>query len=116
MFDLADRRNPFVDYSIVYVPYCTGAVHLGNTTTTYAPDLTVRHKGYVNGTAALDHLIATFPDATNVVVLGESAGALAAPVYAGLMSDRLLTAQITVLADGSGSYPDAVPFNNLIAV
>ena len=116
MFDLADRRNPFVDYSIVYVPYCTGDVHLGNTTTTYAPDLTVRHKGYVNGTAALDHLIATFPDATNVLVLGESAGALAAPVYAGLMSDRLPTAQITVLADGSGSYPDVAPLNNLIAV
>jgi Pectinacetylesterase len=115
MFDLADKRNPFADYSIVYVPYCTGDVHLGNTSTKYAPGLTVRHKGYVNGTAALDYLAATFPDATNVAVIGESAGSVAAPLYAGLASDRLPKARITVLADGSGSYPDVPRVNNIIA-
>ena len=67
IFDFADERNPFADYSVVYVPYCTGDVHLGDTTTEYAPGLTVHHKGYVNGTAALDHLAATFPGATEVV-------------------------------------------------
>jgi hypothetical protein len=115
MFDLADKRNPFADYSIVYVPYCTGDVHIGNTTTTYAPGLTVRHKGYVNGTTALDHLAARFPDATNVAVMGESAGSIAAPLYAGLVSDRLPKARITVLAAGSGSYPDVPRFNNLVS-
>jgi Pectinacetylesterase len=114
MFDLTDKRNPFADYSIVYVPYCTGDVHLGDTTTNYASGLTVRHKGYVNGTAALDYLATTFPESTNVVVMGESAGSIAAPLYAGLVSDRLANARITVLADGSGSYPDAPRFNNLI--
>ena len=77
IFDFADARNPFADYSVVYVPYCTGDVHLGNTTTEYAPGLTVQHKGYVNGIAALDHLAATFPGATEVVVVGESAGSIA---------------------------------------
>jgi Pectinacetylesterase len=33
VFDFADARNPFADYSIVYVPYCTGDVHIGNATT-----------------------------------------------------------------------------------
>ena len=56
IFDFGDARNPFADYSVVYVPYCTGDVHLGDITTEYAPGLTVHHKGYVNGTAALDHL------------------------------------------------------------
>jgi Pectinacetylesterase len=106
VFDFADRRNPFADYSIVYVPYCTGDVHIGNAVTEYASDLTIRHKGYVNGTAALDHLAATFPGATDVVVMGESAGSIAAPLYAGLVSDRLPDAKVTVLANGSGSYPD----------
>jgi hypothetical protein len=115
MFDLADKGNPFADYSIVYVPYCTGDVHIGNTTTKYAHGLTVRHKGYVNGTAALDHLAATFPAATDVAVMGESAGSVAAPLYAALASDRLPEARITVLADGSGSYPDVPRFNNIIA-
>jgi Pectinacetylesterase len=109
IFDLTNESNPFADYSIVYVPYCTGDVFIGNATTTYADGLTVQHKGYVNGTAALDHLAATFPDATDVVVAGLSAGSVAAPLYGGLVSDRLPDAEITVLADGSGAYPDDVP-------
>jgi hypothetical protein len=115
MFDLSDERNPLADYSIVYVPYCTGDVHIGNTTTRYARGLTVRHKGYVNGTAALDHLAAAFPDATDVAVMGESAGSVAAPLYAGLVSDRLPEARITVLADGSGTYPEVPRLNDIIA-
>jgi Pectinacetylesterase len=106
VFDSADQRNPFADYSIVFVPYCTGDVHLGDATTEYAPGLTIQHKGYVNGTAALDQLVATFPGATDVVVMGESAGSVAAPLYAGLVSDRLPDAGITVLANGSGGTPD----------
>jgi Pectinacetylesterase len=115
IFDFADVRNPFADYSFVYVPYCTGDVHIGNTTREYAPGLTVEHRGYVNGTAALDHLAATFPGATDVVVIGESAGSVASPLYAGLVSDRLPEAGITVVAHGSGSYPDAPRFTKLIA-
>jgi hypothetical protein len=115
IFDFADERNPFADHSFVYVPYCTGDVHLGNTSAEYAPGLTVQHKGYVNGSAALDHLAATFPDATEVVVIGESAGSIPAPLYAGLVSDRLPDARITVLADSSGAYPDTPVINGLIS-
>jgi Pectinacetylesterase len=115
IFDFADKRNPFADYSVVYVPYCTGDVHLGNASRQYAPGLTVQHKGYVNGTAALDRLVASFPRATRVVVAGESAGSVAAPLYAGLMSDRLPDARITVLADGSGSYPDVRRVDEILA-
>jgi hypothetical protein len=115
IFDFADERNPFADYSVVVVPYCTGDVHIGNATTEYTADLTIQHKGYVNGTAALDHLAATFPGATDVVVMGESAGSIASPLYAGLVSDRLPDAEITVLADGSGSYPDLADVNARLA-
>jgi hypothetical protein len=106
VFDFADDRNPSADYSVVYVPYCTCDVHIGNATTEYAPGLTIQHKGYVNGTAALDHLAATFPSATDVEVMGESAGSMASPLYAGLVSDHLPNARIAVLADGSGAYPE----------
>jgi len=115
LFDFTDERNPFADYSVVYVPYCTGDVHLGNTTVEYSPGLTIQHKGYVNGMAALDYLAASAPGATEVVVIGESAGSIAAPVYAGLVADRLPGARITVLADGSGSYPDVGRLNEIIA-
>jgi hypothetical protein len=106
VLDAADGRNPFADHSVVYVPYCTGDAHLGDAVTEHAPGLTVRHKGLVNGTAALDHLAATYPGATDVVVMGESAGAVAAPLYAGLVADRLPDARITALANGAGGTPD----------
>jgi hypothetical protein len=115
IFDFGAARNPFADYSVVYVPYCTGDVHIGNTTTKYARGLTVHHKGYVNGSAALDRLASTFPEATDVVVIGASAGSVAAPLYAGLVSDRLPQARITALADGSGSYPDVSRLREIIA-
>jgi hypothetical protein len=115
IFDFADERNPFADYSVVVVPYCSGDVHIGNAITEYTPNLTVQHRGYVNGTAALDHLAATFAGATDVVVMGESAGSIAAPLYAGLVSDRLPEAKIAVVADGSGSYPDLPDINTRLA-
>ncbi len=89
------------------MPYCTGDVHIGNATAEYSPELTVQHKGWVNGTAARDYLAENFPDAAQVVVVGASAGSIAAPLYAGSISDLLPDAQITVLADSSGAYPDA---------
>lgn len=115
IFDFDDERNPFADWSVVYAPYCSADVFLGNATTEYADGLTIQHKGYANGTAALDHLATTFPDATEVVVVGESAGSVAVPLYAGLAADRLPDARITGLADGSGSYPGDPALSTLIA-
>jgi pectinacetylesterase len=114
IFDLVDDRNPFGEYSMVYVPYCTGDVHLGTTDNEYAPGVTVHHRGVANDTAALDHLADSFPDATDIVVVGESAGSIAAPLYGGIVADRYPDARIAVLADGSGSYPDLPEINGLL--
>ena len=111
IFDFSNPENPFADYSFVYVPYCTGDVHLGNLTHEYSPELTVEHVGMVNGTAALTYLAENFADAEQVVVVGESAGAVAAPLYGGLVSDLLPDAQVTVYADGAGAYPDEPGIN-----
>lgn len=106
IFDLDNPANPFGGSSFVYVPYCTGDVHLGDTTREYSPELTVEHNGYVNGTTALAYLAETYPDVEQVVVVGESAGAIAAPLYGALVTDALPDAQVTVFSDGSGGYPD----------
>jgi hypothetical protein len=114
VFDFSDPRNPLADYSFVYAPYCTGDVHLGTAEHVYGPQLTVEHKGSINATVALDDLAAHFPNAQQVVVTGESAGSAPTPLYAGLAHDRLPTADITVLADGSGAYPDVPAVDALI--
>ncbi|MDO8363508.1 MAG: pectin acetylesterase-family hydrolase [Actinomycetota bacterium] len=112
IFDFENPDNPFADYSVVYVPYCTGDVHIGNTTHDYGDGVVIQHKGYVNGTTALAALAERFPDVAVVVMAGESAGSIPTPLYAGLAHDLLPAARLTVLADGSGAYPD-VPALNL---
>ena len=106
IFDLANPDNPFADYTFIFVPYCTGDVHLGDVTREYSPELTVEHNGFVNSTTALTYLVENYADAAQVVVVGESAGAVAAPVYGGLVADLLPDAQVAVLADSSGAYPN----------
>jgi hypothetical protein len=114
IFDFTDARNPMADYSFVFAPYCTGDVHLGNATHVYGPELTVEHKGSVNASTALDDLATQFPDAAEIVVTGESAGSVPTPLYAGLAHDLLPKAEITVLADGSGAYPDVPAINSVL--
>lgn len=114
IWDDTNPANPFRDWSVVFVPYCTGDVHIGNNTADYGNGVTVEHKGYVNGVAALDTLAASFPDADHIVVSGESAGSVPDPLYAGLAADLFPEARITVLADGSGAYPDVPGINALI--
>ena len=111
IFDFARADNPFVDYSFIYVPSCTGDVHLGDATREYSPELTVEHNGFVNGTAALDYVAEHYPDATQVVVVGKSGGSIAAPIYGGLAADLLPNTQVTVFGANSGSLPDDPDLN-----
>jgi hypothetical protein len=114
MFDITRADNPFAEYSFVYVSPCTGDAHLGNVAQEYSTELTVEHRGYVNGTAALTYLAEQYPDATQVVVVGKTAGSVAAPIYAGLVSDLLPDTQVTVFGAQSGAWPDDPDFNSEI--
>ena len=111
ILDFARADNPFADYSFIYVASCTGDADLGDVTREYSPELTVEHNGFVNGTAALGYLAEHYPDATQVVVVGNTGGSVAAPVYGGLVADLLPDAQVTVLGGGSGHFPDDPDFN-----
>jgi hypothetical protein len=106
IFDFGHPENPFRDYTVVDVSYCTGDVHLGDNTAEAPSGRPVHFNGWVNGTAAREYVAANFPDAEQVVVIGLSAGAVAAPLYAAALSDQLPDARITVIADSSGAYPD----------
>ncbi|MEP1122948.1 MAG: pectin acetylesterase-family hydrolase [Ilumatobacter sp.] len=114
LFDAANDANPLADHSIIYVPYCTGDGHLGNIRTEYSPGVVVEHRGWANTDAVLDHLVEVYPAVAQVVVAGESAGSVATPLVAGVMSDRLPAAEIVTFGDGSGAYPDLPVINESI--
>ncbi len=108
IFDLGNPANPVGDWSMVFVSYCTGDVHLGETDKTYAKpdgsDVTIRHRGHVNAHAALAWMKDNIGDAKQVLVAGSSAGAIAAPVYAGVVSKAYPDARVHQLGDGAGGY------------
>jgi hypothetical protein len=114
-FDFDNPENPLADYSFVYVPYCTGDVHMGNATTDYGDGIVIEHHGQPNAAAALDYLVERYPDAAKLVVTGESAGSVPTPVYAALAADLLPDAEIVTFGDSSGAYPDVDAVTALIA-
>lgn len=72
------------DWDIVFMPYCTGDVHIGNANATYLdpngvePPLAWRHNGYNNTLAALNHAASQFTNVDKMLVTGYSAGGVAA--------------------------------------
>ena len=115
IFDFARADNPFADYSFIYVPSCTGDAFLGDVTREYSPELTVEHKGFVDGTATLNYVAEHYPDATQVVVVGKTNGSIAAPIYGGLVADLLPDAHVTVFGAQSGHIPDDPDLNAQIS-
>ncbi len=107
-FALDDPRNPFADWSQVFVSYCTGDVHLGTSDTDYTREdgsiLTIHHRGRVNAQAALDYLYQQFPDASRLFVSGGSAGAIASPFYAAEIAQHYPQAAIVQFGGGAGGY------------
>lgn len=105
--------NPFAAYTVVFVPYCTGDVHLGHRTTSYpvaatdstvAHTVTIHHYGYVNARAALDWTFANVLAPDTIVVTGSSAGAIPSPVFASLLADQYPGARVVQLGDAAGGY------------
>ena len=114
IFDFDNPANPFADWSVVFMPYCTGDVFLGDATTTYGDDLVIEHRGAANAGHGLDYIAENYPDAERLFVTGSSAGGVPAPLIGGLASDVLPAADIAVLADASGGYPSNPVTNSVI--
>lgn len=75
----SDPRNPFLGWSHLYIPYCTGDAHMGNKTPGYG----VHHAGQVNAKAALEWLKTNVSNNPGkVFVTGGSAGSVASYVWA----------------------------------
>lgn len=80
MLDLADPKNPFRDWSWVYIPSCGGDVHTGDARVRYG-SVVVEQRGWQNAHAALERAFREFdPDA--ILVAGCSAGSVGSAWHA----------------------------------
>jgi hypothetical protein len=104
LFDFDNPENPVGDWSVIYLPYCTGDVFLGTRAHTYSDEVTISHTGNLNARKGVEHLLANHPGATHVFVTGSSAGAVPAPLVAGLVAEQYPDADVAALGDGAGGY------------
>ena len=70
IFDRDDADNPFRDFDMALVPYCTGDVHIGSRVT----DDGLHFVGQENLKLDLPRIKETFPDPDRVYLVGSSAG------------------------------------------
>jgi Pectinacetylesterase len=114
ILDVANEANPVRDYTIVFIPYCTGDVHLGTREVEYElkgdKTLSVRHGGGANVEAVLDWVYTNIHNPRTVFVTGVSAGAIPTPVVAEKVARHYPRTRVVQLGDGAGGYhADAVP-------
>jgi hypothetical protein len=83
--DASVLANPIAEFTQVFIPYCTGDVHIGGADTTYEFDIgngpvqwTIQHRGYDNVVAVLDwvseHYETVGEPPRTVLLTGASAG------------------------------------------
>ena len=107
IYDRDNPDNPLKDWYHVFVPYCTGDLHLGDNEATYTSpantEFTVQHKGAVNARSVLDWLFENFKEPESVFITGCSAGAYAAALYTEKVAEQYPEADIYQLGDcGAG--------------
>jgi hypothetical protein len=98
ILDLRDRRNPLRTWSWVFIPSCTGDVHLGDRRVRYG-SVTVEQRGWRNARAALEWAFRRFPKVESVFVVGCSAGSVGSAFHVPAVLDHWPHAEITQLGD-----------------
>lgn len=108
IFDNENAENPFQDWNIVFIPYCTGDLHFGDATNTYTNEdgetLEVRHNGQSNVDEALKWVNQHFKNPKKILVSGSSAGGFAALFHTPTIEKQYTKSKIYQLADCSYVY------------
>lgn len=104
VFDFENPDNPFREFTVVLVPYCTGDLHVGDAVRRYGDDpgaRPVHHHGARNVAAVLRWVEENVAPPRQVVVAGASAGAYGALFHAPAVA-RLFPSADLVLIEDSG--------------
>jgi hypothetical protein len=98
ILDVDEADNPFREWSAVYIPSCTGDVHLGSRVVRYGK-IKVQQFGWVNAQAALRRASREFPNPRAVFIAGCSAGSVGSAFHADSIIRRYPKARIAQLGD-----------------
>ena len=109
MFDTTRADNPVRDWSMVYIPYCSGDIHTGSTTKTYfnagnpflPAQYEITHRGFDNFMAVLAWMRSELPKPSQILVTGVSAGGYGATANFPWIERSYGPARAALLADAS---------------
>jgi hypothetical protein len=111
IFKTDNAANPVKDWSMVYIPYCTGDLHAGSSTKTYAnvghpvfplpSTFEIQHKGFDNFMVVLDWMKKNVDKPKSVLVTGSSAGGYGASINFPWVAKTYPNAHLYVIADAS---------------
>jgi hypothetical protein len=110
IFDLDNPNNPFKDWSFVFIPYCTGDIHLGSKDAIYSypsgPSRTIHHRGHDNFLVVLEWITKHFKKPHEIFVAGSSAGSYGAMGGFPWIKEAYPKSKVSVLGDaGMGVTP-----------
>ncbi|NDG27291.1 MAG: hypothetical protein EB120_08970 [Proteobacteria bacterium] len=112
IFNLADAKNPFRNFSIVSIPYCTGDTFLGNNEINYGTDSSphiVKHHGYKNVLLTFDAVKSIHPNPDKVVLFGDDivmtvfAKSVGSPSASSAVSNTMIDAAENYLGNESSN-------------
>jgi hypothetical protein len=118
IYDRANPANPFREWTHVYVPYCTGDLHWGNSARTYAGpagSYTIQHKGAVNAASALRWTSDNVPAPGQVAVVGCSAGGYGSILWTPAILSRYSGATGVQLSDSAAGVVPPGFFTTVLA-
>ena len=110
--DFDNPANPFRDWNVVFVSYCTGDIHFGDNFVNYTlpsnPDVPINHRGFVNSQVVEKFARERFVAPDEIFITGSSAGAYGAIFNSSyLLSRTYPAARAFVLGDaGNGVITD----------
>jgi pectinacetylesterase len=109
IFDDARADNPLHGWNLIYVPYCTGDVHAGSAEHVDVPGGPTNQSfvGYRNVGHYLQRLVPSFPDVSQVVVTGISAGGFGAAMNYDRVAQAFCHARVTLVDDSGPPMGDA---------
>lgn len=111
VFKTANKKNPVADWSMVYIPYCTGDLHAGSTSKQYlnagnpafpiGTPFTIEHRGFDNFMVVLDWMKKNLDRPKDLLVTGVSAGGYGASLNFPWIAKIYPGAKLNVVADAS---------------
>ena len=107
VFDNDNPENPFQDWNIVFIPYCTGDIHIGNAVNEYSYEEQSRqvfHNGQNNVQEALKWIQQHFKNPNKILLSGSSAGGFASLFYSQSIAETYNQSKVYQLADCSYVY------------